>query len=160
MESVSRGVAALQAIPEQLGQLVQHLSGIQTQLLPMQLPPPDEPPIRPLIFTKRGEFVGDLLRKLSPVTWLNITGAIGMGKTYAAYLLAERYRLNRTIWISLRGEQTSAEIVCRLEMHLLRLASTPDRGDLVGKYVVGALAFSELVRHVSASCCPRPSRDR
>jgi hypothetical protein len=34
-------------------------------------------------------------------------------------------------------------------MHLLRLVSTPDRGDLVGRYVVGAMAFSELVTHVS-----------
>ena len=149
MESVSRGVAALQGIPEQLGQLVQHVSGIQTQLLPMQLPPPDEPPVRPPIFTKRGELVGDLLIKLSGVTWLNITGAVGMGKTSAAHLLAERFGLNRTVWISLRGEQIGAEIVRHLEMHLLRLARTPDRGDLVGKYVVGAMAFSEPATHVS-----------
>jgi hypothetical protein len=115
MESVSRGVAALQGIPEQLGQLVQHVSGMQTHLLPMQLPPPDEPPVRPTIFTKRGELVADLLSKLSAVTWLNITGAVGMGKTYTACLLAERHGLDRTVWISLRGGQTSAEIVRHLE---------------------------------------------
>ena len=72
MESVLRGVAALQGIPKQLGQLVQHVSGIQTQLLPMQLPAPDEPPVRPPIFTQRGELVVDLLRKLSAE---NATGA-------------------------------------------------------------------------------------
>ena len=114
----------------------------------MQLPPPDEPPVHPPIFTKRGELVGDLLRKLSEVTWLNITGAVGMGKTSAAHLLAERYGPNRTVWISLRGEQTNTEIMRHFEMHLLRLASTPDRGDLVSNYVVGAIAFSELVTHV------------
>lgn len=149
IESVLHGVAALQGIPAQLGQLAQHVSGIQTQFLPVHLPLPDELPICPPIFTKRGKLVGDLLRKLSGVTSLNITGAVGMGKTSAAYLLAERHSLDRTIWISLRGEQSSAEIVRHLEMHLLRVASAPDRGDLVGKFVVGAIAFSDLVTHVS-----------
>jgi tetratricopeptide (TPR) repeat protein len=149
IESLSHGVDALQGLPGQLSQLTQHVLGLQTQLLPLQLPPPDEPPLRPPIFARRRELVQTLLTILSEATWLNIMGATGMGKTYAAALLAETHERARVAWISLRGEQSGEGAVRQFDLHLLRLASSPDRPELVHAYGMGALPFSELVQHVA-----------
>jgi hypothetical protein len=37
--------------------LIQQVSGIQAQLVHVPLPPPDDPPIRPLAFAKRTDLV-------------------------------------------------------------------------------------------------------
>jgi hypothetical protein len=77
MEFISQRVTPIPAIEQMLGGLMQQVSGIQAQFLPRQLPPPDEPPLRPTIFAKRAELVHGLHQQLSGVTWLNITGAAG-----------------------------------------------------------------------------------
>jgi len=148
--SIALGVAALQSLPEQLSQLTNQLSDVQSQLLPMQLPPPDEPPLPPPIYTKRTKLRQTLCEQLSSVTWLAITGATGMGKTIAARLIADMHGLDRTIWISLRGEQDRGGVLHRLDLHLLRVASTPDGFQLVERYSTGRMAFSELVSHVAS----------
>ena len=150
LELVSRGLAVLQPVPEQLWQLTQQVSDIPARLLPLQLPPPDELPLPPIFPAPRTEFVGELLAKLSGATWLNIVGAAGMGKTSAARLIAEAYGLDRTAWISLRGEQTNESVLHRLDMRLLRLvASTPYQPDLVHAYCAGALPIPELARQAA-----------
>jgi hypothetical protein len=149
-ESIAAGVAALQS---QLSQLLESLmpygAGVQAQFLPIPFPSPDEPPPPPLGFVSRTALVQALLTQLADVTWLNITGASGMGKTFAARLLAEHHGLTHTIWISLRGEHTQAELPRLLDLHLLRVASMPDRVDLIQAYSLGALPFSQLARHAA-----------
>jgi len=149
LELVSRGLAVLQPVPEQLWQLTQQVSDIPARLLPLQLPPPDELPLPHIFPAPRTEFVGELLAKLSGSTWLNIVGAAGMGKTSAARLIAEAHGLDRTAWISLRGEQTNESVLHRLDMRLLRLASTPYQPDLVHAYCAGALPIPELARQAA-----------
>ncbi len=146
MEFVSQGVVALQ---NQFNQLFQHVSGGSGQLLSMQLPPPDEPPHLPPVFSRRTELVQAFLADLSKVTWLSIVGATGIGKTFIATLLAEERGQACTTWISLRGEQTPNESLRRLELHLLRIASFPDRPDLVSMYFSGVLPFSQLVKQTA-----------
>jgi hypothetical protein len=150
VESISQKVTPIPAIEQMLGGLIQQVSGIQTQLVPVQLLTPDEPPMPPAVFARRTGLVQTLYQKLSEVCWLNITGAAGLGKTYIGRLLAEVHGFDRTVWISLRGEQTTEGLLNRLERHLLRLASHPDRSDLIHAYSVGTLAFSQLSQIVGA----------
>jgi len=149
IESISQNTARLPNIEDMQKSLIQQVSGIQAQLVHVPLPPPDDPPIRPLAFAKRTDLVFTLYRKLSETTWLNITGAAGLGKTYIARLLAEMHGLDRVIWISLRGEQTTQSLLNYLDRHLLRIASYPDCPDLVQAYAIGALSFSQLSRLVA-----------
>lgn len=86
---------------------------------------------------------------LSEVTWLHVTGATGMGKTYAATLVAETHGRARVTWLSLRGEQSGEDAVRHFDLQLLRLASGPDRFELAQAYGRGALPISELVQHVA-----------
>jgi hypothetical protein len=150
VESISQKLTPIPAIEQMLGGLIQQVSGIQAQLLPVQLPPPDDPPVRPAIFAKRAELVHELHRKLSEVTWLNIAGAAGLGKTYIARLLAEAHGLDRTVWISLRGEQTTEGLLNYLDRHLLKLGGHPNCSGLTQAYAIGALSFSELSRVTAA----------
>jgi hypothetical protein len=149
IESISQNTARLPNIEDMQRNLIQQVSGIQAQLVHVPLPPPDDPPIRPIALAKRTDLRSTLYRKLSETTWLNITGAAGMGKTYIARLLAEMHGLDRVIWISLRGEQSTESLINHLDRHLLRIASYPDRPDLVQAYAIGALSFSQLSRLVA-----------
>lgn len=155
MESVSQGVAALQGVPIQLNQLIQQFSGGTVQLLPTQLPSPDEPPHLPPVFSKRSELVQILLVDLSKVTWLALVGATGMGKTFVARLIAEERTQGSTAWVSLYGEQAPNESSRRLDLHLLRIASFPDRHDLVPAFFLGALPFSQLVKQAALRLGPQ-----
>jgi hypothetical protein len=134
IESISQKVNRLPAMESMLGGLIQGVSGIQTQLIPVQLPTPDELPVPPAVFARRTGLVQTLHQHLSEVTWLNVAGAAGLGKTYIARLLAEAHGLDRTVWISLRGEQTMEGLLRHLDLHLLRLASYPNRSDLIQAY--------------------------
>jgi hypothetical protein len=149
-ESIAAAVAALQSqLNQLLSQLMPSGAGIQAQFLPMSFLPPDEPPTPPLGFVRRTALMQTLLTQLADVTWLSITGASGMGKTFAARLLAEQHGLARTIWISLRGEHAQEGLPRLLDLHLLRVASMPDRVDLGQLYSMGALPFSQLARHAA-----------
>lgn len=144
MEGISREITALQGLPGQLDQISQRLSGDGVQFLPVSLPPPDEPPFLPLCCSKRAELVQALVTDLSEVSWLALNGPIGIGKTSVARLVAEQYGLTRTSWIALRGEQAQEDPSSLIDLHLLRIASIPDRSDFVSAYHRGMLLFSQL----------------
>lgn len=153
LASLASEIAALHNVPAQLDQLLTHLMqhgvGIQAQFIPQPFPPPDEPPAPPLGFIPRTALVQELLTQLTHVTWLNLTGAAGMGKTFAARLLAEHYGLTQTLWISLRSEHAPEGLARLLDLHLLRIASPSADVDLVQTYHLGGLPFSQLTRYTA-----------
>ncbi|MBI4219917.1 MAG: hypothetical protein HY682_07240 [Chloroflexi bacterium] len=142
---ISQGVVALQAMPGQLDQLAGLVSDVQMQLAITALPPPDEPPVITGAFTERRALLRELANALRDPVWLSIEGATGMGKTYAAKLLADRLALD-TVWISLRGERLPAGIHRRIDLHLLRHTGDPSLG---ARFVAGDVPFSRLAAHAA-----------
>lgn len=152
-QSILEGVRAQSIhtgdITQTIVHFTQQVSGLRTQLLPLELPLPDEPPLYPLIFARRAELVQTLLTMLSEVTWLHVMGATGMGKTSAAALVAETHGPPRVAWLSLRGAHSGEEAARHFDLQLLRLASSPDRLELADAYGRGALRISELVQYAA-----------
>ena len=155
MDIVSQDVASLRHVPQQLNQLFQQFAGGGGHFLPLQLPLPDEPPNMPVIFSRRAELVHTYCDELSRVTWLALVGATGMGKTVVARFIATAYAPKNTVWISLRGDRVQEPASRHLELHLLRVASGPDRPDLIATYFLGALPFSQLARIVALRLGPK-----
>lgn len=123
----------------------------QTSAPTTPLPPPDSPPS---IFpgSARREWIVDLLcTELSKITWLNVKGAAGIGKSFIARLITIKHGASNTVWVSLRGERNREEtLLSLLNGHLLRIAS-PSESNLNQTYTAGKVSFAELAKKAATA---------
>lgn len=114
------------------------------------LPLPDSPPSIFPGSVRRERVVNLLYAELSIVTWLNVKGATGIGKSFIAGLITTKHGTSNTVWISLRGERNKEEILLSLlNGHLLRIASTSEN-NLNQTYTAGKLSFTELAKKAAS----------
>jgi hypothetical protein len=82
------------------------------------VPPPDRPPLVPVVCAPRRDRVDELAAALGTVTWLALVDGPGKGKSQLARAVAEMRQSNAVCWVVLRGRDgTAAELHLRGQLN-------------------------------------------
>jgi len=111
----------------------------------MPMPPPDSPPLPPMLQAGRGHLVREVCDNLADTTWVALIGATGLGKTQLARSVVQACATKKDWWVSLRG-QDGATACSHLEQQIARWLVRLTEDELLwDSYALGRISITRVI---------------